>query len=60
MKEKLEHELHSAKVESTKAFGDHSTSSATVNRLQTQLNGAKNELELMLRQKEELERIIKS
>lgn len=42
-----------------KSQGESQTSSATITRLQAQLNGAKNDYELAMKAKQELEKLVK-
>ena len=51
----LEKELITFRTKSLKAEGDSQSSSATVSRLQAQLNGKDNELRLIMQAKQELE-----
>ena len=59
-KDKLEAKLKEVQTESVKNQGNSQTSSATVGRLQSQLQGQKNDHELMMTQKTELEKVIKA
>ena len=59
-KEKLEEKVKEVQAESVKNQGSSQTSSATIARLQSQLQGQKNDYELMMNQKAELEKVIKA
>ena len=58
--EQLDKNLQDAKISSLRVQGDSHSSSATANRLQTQLTGKQTDIEVLLRSKEELEKIIKA
>lgn len=59
-KERLETDFKALQLESVKNQGNSQTSGATINRLQSQLAGQKNDFELMMTQKSEFERVIKA
>lgn len=51
--------MQTLQAETIKNQGSEQTSGATIGRLQAQLNGTKNDLELIMIQKNELEKVIK-
>lgn len=57
--ERLEEQLTKTRTENVKSQGESQTSSATITRLQAQLNGAKNDYELAMKAKQELEKLVK-
>lgn len=58
--EALEKQMADLRVQNIQASGDSQSSSATVQRLNAQLNGAKGEVEMLARQKDDLEKVIKN
>lgn len=52
--------MQKIQTENIRNQGDSSATGATVSRLEAQLNGQKNDYELMVTQKGELEKVIKS
>ena len=59
-KERLAEEVQKVKSENVKKLGETQTSGATIARLNAQLNGAKTDLDLMMKSKKELEALVKS
>ena len=57
--ESMEREMKEMKVQSMATRGDSQTAGATVQRLQGQLHGKQNDVELLMRAKEELEKVVK-
>ena len=58
--ERLQEEMRRLNSDAFRNQSESQSSSATVGRLQSQINGYKNDLELMLTQKSELEKVTKS
>lgn len=56
----LERELVVYRTKSLKAEGDSSSSGATITRLQSQLNGKQNDIDMFMHAKTELEKAVKT